>query len=137
MAEDFTDPFRYGLNNLPPEPPDNFGHLYSANGSGVLGTPPFGGPQVVQAGYRLPFFRGDFHPAHCLCLTNQPRPFEFPVYQTGGKQRWRPSRPHYCFTLGPRSDLPGPKTLLNARNNGGKPVRTASKSFQNAIPSEA
>lgn len=55
MAEDFTDPFRYGLNNLPPEPPDIFGSLYSADGSGVVGTPPFGGPQVVQAGYRLPF----------------------------------------------------------------------------------
>lgn len=55
MADDLTDPYRYGLNNLPVEPPDNFGSPYAANESISMGMPPLGASQVVQAGYRLPF----------------------------------------------------------------------------------
>ena len=39
MAEDFANPFRYGLNNLPDEPPDHFGYPDYAYSRGWGGMP--------------------------------------------------------------------------------------------------
>lgn len=49
MADDFSDPFRYGLNNLPAEPPDSFSDLYPQGQLPSTVAPPLGAPQVVEA----------------------------------------------------------------------------------------
>lgn len=85
MAEDFTDRFRFGLSNLPDEPPDNFGSPYSAGSRGLMGTPPLDAPQVVQAGYRLPF-PGRLPPGP-FPMPGQPVP---PIRMPQIPEWWRP-----------------------------------------------
>jgi hypothetical protein len=70
MADDFSDPFRYGLGDLPMEPPDTFNGSYPVSRPTPMGMPP-GALPVVQAGFgmRLP-------------RRLPPGPFEVPGQQT-------------------------------------------------------
>jgi hypothetical protein len=52
MADDFTQRFQYGLNNLPDEPPDDPNILFSPNGFTSIGTQRAAQAQVVPAQFR-------------------------------------------------------------------------------------
>ena len=55
MADNFSDPFPYGLGDLPMEPPDTFNGPYPGSRPNAMGMPSLGVPRIVQAGVRWPF----------------------------------------------------------------------------------
>jgi hypothetical protein len=77
MADDFADPFQYGLGDLPMEPPDTFNASYSAGRPNPLAISPSGAPPVVQAGFRLPLSRR-FPPAQTPAPSQQVPPIRMP-----------------------------------------------------------
>lgn len=57
MADDFSQRFQYGLQDLPMEPPDDFNASNSPGGFPSTGAQHLPEPQIIAAGFRLPLPR--------------------------------------------------------------------------------